>query len=615
MGNGYKPDAHEFTISPRSTALAIAYRPVLWNTKRFGGSKHGKVFDNVVQEIDIATGAVLYEWHSLGNVSLGASVSKPPGDGGAWDWFHLNSIEDDGNSFLISARKVSSLYRIDRLTARVRWRLRGDGIKPTENDFTMEPGTSFGYQHDARRLPNGDISLFDNGRAKRFRPVNNQSSVLILRLEKRGDSAGATLVKRIEKQPEPVLATSQGGAQVLRDGNVFVGWGSISRMTEFTPDGSIAFDAVFRAPTNSYRAQKADWEGIAPGRPVIASRKNSRKGKNEDKGMGATVWASWNGAGDIAYWQVMSGSAPGKLREVARAPWAGLETRIRVPMLGKRLKVIARGADLEALGSSTLVGVSERSTLTAVADLDLPELDLSDPELKGERWHETMNGLLAEGHWLARGPLATVILDREAGEHFLRSRSAIFPGLLLAEMFQVSDGPLFEQMSSNIINADGDTHRRLRGLVNPSLSPRAAKRYRPFMRQILDQVWDEAVEGLRPAGRAGEGTAEGTIEMDFMEAFARPYPARTIARVMGAPAEDAPRLHDWSMWIQRQFDPIALADAGHGGDHAGEGRRVLRLGAAVDREPPRHPFRRPDLEPDPHRRGRRAALQPRSSRT
>jgi len=198
--------------------------------------------------------------------------------------------------------------------------------------------------------------------------------------------------------------------------------------------------------------------------------------------------------------------------------------------------------------------------MTAVADLDLPELDLSDPELKGERWHETMNGLLAEGHWLARGPLATVILDREAGEHFLRCRSAIFPGLLLAEMFQVSDGPLFEQMSSNIINADGHTHRRLRGLVNPSLSPRAAKRYRPFMRQILEQVWDGAAEGLWPAGRAGGGTAEGTIEMDFMEAFARPYPARTIARVMGAPAEDAPRLHDWSMWIQRQFDPIALAD-------------------------------------------------------
>lgn len=180
-------------------------------------------------------------------------------------------------------------------------------------------------------------------------------------------------------------------------------------------------------------------------------------------------------------------------------------------------------------------------------ELDLPELDLSDPGLKGERWHETMNGLLADGHWLAQGPLAAVILDRKAGEHFLRSRSAIFPGLLLAEMFGVSDGPLFEQMTSNIINADGDTHRRLRGLVNPSLSPRAAARYRPMMREIIGEIWS--------------GIAD-SIEIDFMEAVARPYPARTIARVMGAPAEDAPRLHDWSMWIQRQFDPIALSDPG-----------------------------------------------------
>ena len=199
--------------------------------------------------------------------------------------------------------------------------------------------------------------------------------------------------------------------------------------------------------------------------------------------------------------------------------------------------------------------------MTSLTDLDLPELDLGDPELKGERWHETMNGLLADGHWLARGPLATVILDREAGEHFLRSRSAIFPGLLLAEMFGVSDGPLFEQMTRNIINAESDTHRRLRGLVNPSLSPRAAARYRPAMREILEEIWRDATGGERSGGERSGGA--GTwIEIEFMDALARPYPARTIARVMGAPAEDAPRLHDWSMWIQRQFDPIALSDPG-----------------------------------------------------
>ena len=66
------------------------------------------------------------------------------------------------------------------------------------------------------------------------------------------------------------------------------------------------------------------------------------------------------------------------------------------------------------------------------------------------------------------------------------------------------------------------------------------------MRGFMSDLW-AAVE---PAGRC-----------DFVEAVAKPYPALTIATVMGAPLEDAARLHDWSMWIQRQFDPIALTDA------------------------------------------------------
>jgi len=181
-----------------------------------------------------------------------------------------------------------------------------------------------------------------------------------------------------------------------------------------------------------------------------------------------------------------------------------------------------------------------------VTDLDLPEIDLSDPQLRGERWHETMRELQRNGSWLARAPLGTVVLDRTAGEQFLRTKAAIFPGLLLAQLFNISDGPLYEQMVRNIINVNGSDHSRLRSLVNPALSPRAVERYRPVMREILEDLW--------PAVSAGE-------RFDFVAEIAKPYPSRTIARVMGAPEEDAPRLHDWSMWIQRQFDPIALADA------------------------------------------------------
>ncbi len=179
-----------------------------------------------------------------------------------------------------------------------------------------------------------------------------------------------------------------------------------------------------------------------------------------------------------------------------------------------------------------------------VTELKLPEIDPADPDLRGRRWHRAANRLLDSGRWLARTPLAVVVLDREAGEHFLRSRAAIFPGRLIGEMFGIDSGPLHEEIEANIINQEGEVHRRLRGLVNPSLSPRAANRWRPAMREILGHLWDDL---------SGD-------DFDFVQAFSRPYPALTIARVMGAPLLDAPRLHDWSTWIQKQFDPIALSD-------------------------------------------------------
>jgi len=182
-----------------------------------------------------------------------------------------------------------------------------------------------------------------------------------------------------------------------------------------------------------------------------------------------------------------------------------------------------------------------------VSDLELPELDYTRPELRGERWHAELGELMGSGHWLARSPLATLVLDREAGEFFLRTKAAIFPGLRIAELFGVTGGPLYEQIARNIINVNGSDHQRLRALVNPALAPRAVARYRPAMREFLETLW-------APVGETGR--------CDFVEAIAKPYPSMTIATVMGAPLEDAARLHDWSDWIQRQFDPVALSDAG-----------------------------------------------------
>jgi cytochrome P450 len=180
--------------------------------------------------------------------------------------------------------------------------------------------------------------------------------------------------------------------------------------------------------------------------------------------------------------------------------------------------------------------------MTDVGALDLPEFDPADTELHGERFHEVM-AALAQRSWLARIPLGYMTLDREAGEFFLRTKKATFPGQKIAELFGIENGPLREEIDRNILHIDGEDHRRLRNLLNPFFTPRAADRWRPAMRQLLEELF---------------ANVEGDRRMEFVEAFAKPYPSLTIATIMGAPRDDAPRLHEWSNWIQRQFDGPSL---------------------------------------------------------
>jgi cytochrome P450 len=197
--------------------------------------------------------------------------------------------------------------------------------------------------------------------------------------------------------------------------------------------------------------------------------------------------------------------------------------------------------------------------MALVSELQLPGFDYTDPSLRGERFHEAMRELRARG-WLASGPYGVIVLDREAGEWWLRTRDAIFPGMTIADIFDVREGPLYEQMRRNILHVNGPDHTRLRGLVNPALSARAVERYRPAMRGFL--------EGLFADACASGESADGVVRCEFVEAFAKPYPSQTIARVMGAPIEDAPRLHHWSNWIQRQFDAAGMAEERDGIEQA-----------------------------------------------
>lgn len=186
--------------------------------------------------------------------------------------------------------------------------------------------------------------------------------------------------------------------------------------------------------------------------------------------------------------------------------------------------------------------MSESVDVTLVTKLDLPVFDTGADDLTGDVYHERLAALRELG-WLAQAPLAVLILDREGAEFFLRSRSTAFPGRQIAALFGITSGPLYEHVDANLLNLVGDDHRRLRRIVSTRFSPPAADRWRPTMQAILEELW---------AGLDGASAA------DLVGALIKPYPARTIAAVLGAPAEDAPRLHKWSNLIQRQFDVRAL---------------------------------------------------------
>ena len=183
--------------------------------------------------------------------------------------------------------------------------------------------------------------------------------------------------------------------------------------------------------------------------------------------------------------------------------------------------------------------------MTVVTELDLPEIDYMSPGFGPDTYHQLLADARARS-WIAHSPLAFIVLDRESGDFFLRSRATAFPGPQIAEIFGVTSGKLHEHINANILNLTGDNHRRIRSLVGHAFTPRAADKWRPVMREFLQELWEDM-------------TKDGATSAEFVSAFARQYPSRTIAAVLGAPVADAPRLFHWANMVQRQFDVQALS--------------------------------------------------------
>jgi hypothetical protein len=314
-GNGVQADLHELQLTPQGTALITAYDPILCDLSAAGGSSYDGVTDGLLQEVDVKTGLVMYQWSSLDHVALSESYAKATraSTSAPFDFFHINSINvDQDGSLLISARNTWAVYDLDPRSGQILWRLGGK-----RSTFTMGPDTRTAWQHDPRQLPNGSISLFDNGASP---AVHGQSRGIVLGLDPQQKTA--TLLSQIT-HPPPLLTDSQGNFQALANGDWFAGWGQVPGFSEFNSAGALLFDAHFPTHTQSYRALRFAWTGTPTDAPTFVFQPG---------GQGAgTVYASWNGATLVTGWRVLTGASPSSLKPVAQLARTGFETAIALP--------------------------------------------------------------------------------------------------------------------------------------------------------------------------------------------------------------------------------------------------------------------------------------------
>jgi hypothetical protein len=339
-GGDFDADLHEFKLTDRGTALITVYAVVKADLSPIGGAKAAYVYDCRVQEIDIGTERLLLDWSALEHVPLSETyfgLKQDPGHDGttrgrAFDAYHLNSVEDDGDRLLVSARHTHAIYAIDRISGDVRWRFGGK-----KSDIAVAENAAFAWQHDARRHPDGTITLFDNHLSA---GADGESRGLKFALS--ADESRASLVQTFTYDEH--LGVAMGSMQALPNGNVLVGWGTDPALTEFTPAGKPVFEAALGGIC--YRSLRCEWTAHPATAPDVAVR---------PEGDGLRVFASWNGATEVSSWRMLASQSQGSgMTDAGEVERSGFETSLLVPSAA-RVAVQALDADGQILGASKTI--------------------------------------------------------------------------------------------------------------------------------------------------------------------------------------------------------------------------------------------------------------------
>jgi Arylsulfotransferase (ASST) len=336
-GNGYHADLHEIRLSSEDTAWLDIFDPIKMNLSSLHGAANGVILDSVVEEIDIKTGLVMWEWHALGHIPPSESNKPISHSSSPWDYVHINSV-DPGSSgdVLLSSRSTWTLYDVDIHSGAVRWRLGGK-----HSSFRQGAGTQFYWQHDAEFQPGGLISVFDNGSDP---PREKQSRGLLLK----ADTASHTVsvVKAYTNPNRTLLASSQGNTLSLPGGNWLMGYGGLPNFTEYDAAGHVLLDGTLGKNVQDFRTYLSPWSGQPKTAPSVVAKAS---------GGGLSVSVSWNGATQVASWRVLAGSSSGALAPVSTAAKSGFETTITAPSAGPYVAVQALDASGAVIAVSPTV--------------------------------------------------------------------------------------------------------------------------------------------------------------------------------------------------------------------------------------------------------------------
>jgi Arylsulfotransferase (ASST) len=337
-GNGYRADLHQFRLTPQGTAWIDEFDPIKLNMASLHGAG-GVLSDSIVQEIDVKTGLVMWEWHALGHIPTQDSYNPIPHNGNPWDYIHLNSI-DPGTSgdVLVSARNSWALYDVDMRTGAFNWQLGGK-----HSTFKLGVGAKTYWQHDAEWQPGGLISVFDNGSTP---PKEKQSRGVLLK----PDFAAKTvaLAKAFVNPTKTLLAEAQGNTLSLPGNTWLMGYGNLPNFTEYDSQGHVLLDGTLGHNVQDFRTYLSPWSGQPSTLPALVAKRN---------GASVTVQTSWNGATNVVSWQLFAGASPAVLVPLTTVPKHGFQTTVSVATSAAYVESRALDANGNVLAASTATRV------------------------------------------------------------------------------------------------------------------------------------------------------------------------------------------------------------------------------------------------------------------